>query len=186
MPVKINGSTSGSVTLAAPATGSDVTLTLPAAAGTVALTASQTLTDPTFTGNVVWSAAALRANTASVATEQTTTSTSYTDLATAGPAVTVTTGTKALVIVSANLWNSGATQNTFMGFAVSGATTVAANDNFALQVYSGSGITTVTASFAYIITGLTAGSNTFTAKYRVITGTGNYRWRTITVVDMGS
>ena len=29
MPVKINGSTSGSVTLAAPATGSDVTLTLP-------------------------------------------------------------------------------------------------------------------------------------------------------------
>lgn len=29
MPIKINGSTSGSVTLAAPATGSDVTLTLP-------------------------------------------------------------------------------------------------------------------------------------------------------------
>ena len=29
MPLKINGSTSGSVTLAAPATGSDVTLTLP-------------------------------------------------------------------------------------------------------------------------------------------------------------
>ena len=39
MPVKINGATSGSVTLAAPATGSDVTLTLPAAAGTVATTA---------------------------------------------------------------------------------------------------------------------------------------------------
>lgn len=32
MPVKINGSTSGSVTLAAPATGSDVTLTLPTTA----------------------------------------------------------------------------------------------------------------------------------------------------------
>lgn len=38
MPVKINGTTSGSVTLAAPATGSDVTLTLPGSAGTVALT----------------------------------------------------------------------------------------------------------------------------------------------------
>jgi hypothetical protein len=36
MPVKINGATNGSVTLAAPATGSDVTVTLPAAAGTVA------------------------------------------------------------------------------------------------------------------------------------------------------
>ena len=39
MPVKINGATSGSVTLAAPATGSDVTLTLPASSGTVATTA---------------------------------------------------------------------------------------------------------------------------------------------------
>lgn len=39
MPVKINGATNGSVTLAAPATGSDVTLTLPAATGTVATTA---------------------------------------------------------------------------------------------------------------------------------------------------
>ena len=35
MPVKINGSTSGSVTLAAPASGSDVTLTLPGTTGTV-------------------------------------------------------------------------------------------------------------------------------------------------------
>lgn len=42
MPVKINGSTSGSVTLAAPATGSDVTLTLPAATGTAATTANVT------------------------------------------------------------------------------------------------------------------------------------------------
>ena len=46
MPLKINGSTSGSVTLAAPATGSDVTLTLPT-------TALATLASPTFTGNVV-------------------------------------------------------------------------------------------------------------------------------------
>lgn len=45
MPVKINGATSGSVTLAAPATGSDVTVNLPAAAGTLA-----TLNSPAFTG----------------------------------------------------------------------------------------------------------------------------------------
>jgi len=37
--IKLKGDTSGSVTLAAPATGSDVTLTLPATAGTVATTA---------------------------------------------------------------------------------------------------------------------------------------------------
>ena len=47
MPVKINGSSSGSVTLQAPASGSDVTVTLPAAAGTVAV-----VDGPTFTGNV--------------------------------------------------------------------------------------------------------------------------------------
>lgn len=35
MPLKINGLTTGSVTLAAPATGSDVTLILPSSAGTV-------------------------------------------------------------------------------------------------------------------------------------------------------
>ena len=40
MPVKLNGSTSGSVTLAAPATGTDVTLTLPTTA--LATTASVT------------------------------------------------------------------------------------------------------------------------------------------------
>jgi hypothetical protein len=34
--IKLKGDTNGSVTLAAPATGSDVTLTLPATAGTVA------------------------------------------------------------------------------------------------------------------------------------------------------
>lgn len=47
MTLKLNGTTSGSVSLDAPATGSDVAITLPGTAGTVALTAN-----PTFTGNV--------------------------------------------------------------------------------------------------------------------------------------
>lgn len=42
--MKINGTTSGSVTLAAPATGSDVTLTLPGSAGTVAVVGSAAMT----------------------------------------------------------------------------------------------------------------------------------------------
>ena len=47
MPIKINGSTSGSVTLTAPASGSDVTVTLP-----TDLNAKSPSASPTFTGTV--------------------------------------------------------------------------------------------------------------------------------------
>lgn len=185
MPIKINGSTSGSVTLAAPATGSDVTVTLPATAGTIPLSASATLSDPTFTGNVVWSGATLRAATASVATQQSTASTSPTDLATSGPAVTVTTGTKALVIVGASLGTLTTGMDATMGFAVSGASTVAASiPNASRNYINQSGMRW---SSVILLTGLTAGSNTFTAKYWSANATTAYfADRYITVIDMGS
>lgn len=57
MPIKVNGASSGSVTLAAPASGSDVTVTLPGTAGTVPLvggtntwTGTQNFTGATVTG----------------------------------------------------------------------------------------------------------------------------------------
>jgi len=115
-----------------------------------------------------------------------TTSTSYTNLATAGPAVTVTTGTKALVIVSANIVNS--TNNNslqaWMSYAVSGATTTSASDTWALAV---SGIQSVAyqmkMSLASVAT-LTAGSNTFTARYRATSGTSEFGNRSITVINL--
>ena len=122
--------------------------------------------------------------TATVATSQTTTSTSFTDLATPGPAVTVTTGTKALVTVSAYLVNSG-TQRTFMSVTVSGATTLSASDTRSLMTYITGG-QELCMSFTVLLTGLTAGSNTFTAKYRVGFSTGTFYNRDISVIDMGS
>ena len=122
--------------------------------------------------------------TATVATSQTTTSTSFTDLATPGPAVTVTTGTKALVTVSAYLVNSG-TQRTFMSVTVSGATTLSASDTRSLMTYITGG-QELCSSFTVLLTGLTAGSNTFTAKYRVGFSTGTFYNRDISVIDMGS
>ncbi len=50
----------------------------------------------------------------------------------------------------------------FMSFAVSGATTVAAADAEAVMQTGGQ----QQGSATYVVTGLTAGSNTFTAKYR--------------------
>ena len=125
--------------------------------------------------------------TATVATSQTSTSTSYTDLATAGPAVTVTTGTKALVIVTAFQQNNAtATGNYYMSYAVSGSTTIAASDTVALMNSSdgNNGWGKIRASAASLVT-LTAGSNTFTAKYRVTGSGAQWMDRAIFVMNLG-
>lgn len=95
---------------------------------------------------------------ATVATSQAKSGTTFVvDLATVGPAVTVTTGTSAMVYLYTTQSAGG-----LMGFTISGATTVAASDAFA--VYNDTGTTRIGAAF--LVTGLTAGSNTFTARYR--------------------
>lgn len=117
---------------------------------------------------------------ASVLTSQTTASTAYTDLATVGPSVSITTDTTALVIVSALIATGTAGNGAFMGFAVSGATTVAANDAQAISNPTTSGWTF---GAEFLITGLTPGTNAFTAKYRVAGGTaGTWVSRYITVI----
>jgi len=105
--------------------------------------------------------------TATVATEEGTTSSTYTDLPTAGPSVTVTSGTKALVILTAFI-TTHSNHSAFMSYAVSGATTISASDSVALhsRVNASSGTQNSSAS---VVT-LTAGSNTFTSKYRTDSG----------------
>lgn len=113
---------------------------------------------------------------------ETTTSTSYTDLTTSGPAVTVTTGTSALVIIAARMTNTTSGSECAASYEVSGATTSAASDARALAFNASSGSPNLRASAAYLHTGLTAGSNTFTMKYRVSAGTGTFTYRNITVI----
>ena len=169
MTLRLNGSTSGYVELDAPAIAGATALTLPTIAGTLA----------------VQGYAYGQSATATVATQQTTTSTSYTDLATAGPAVTLTTGTKALVLCYTEQSNSSTAINV-SSFAVSGATTIAASDTFGLQINQSVSGYVYSASIGKIVTGLTAGSNTFTAKYRVSGATGTFLNRVISVIDLGS
>lgn len=125
-----------------------------------------------------------------VATSQTTASTSYTDLATVGPVVTMITGTSVLVTVSCLTSNNQANANaesgvTAMSVAVSGASTVAASDAWAgygPQIHTSH---TQSRAGTFLITGLTAGTNVFTAKYRVggalATGTGTFSHRHLSV-----
>lgn len=121
---------------------------------------------------------------ASIVTNETTTSTTYTDLATVGPTVTVATGPRAWVALGAELGNSvSLTASVRIALQISGATSVAASDDFAFGSngwnatnHRNVGIT------GGVFTGLTAGTNTFTAKYRVSAGTGNYARRILSVI----
>ena len=125
-------------------------------------------------------------NEATVNTGQTTSSLSYTDLATVGPAVTQTIGStgKALVALYASLMNT--TNNyALAGYAVSGASVVAAADLSALQ--HGSSVA-IRAGAVLLQLGLTPGSNTFTMKYRKDAGAGvsDFTGRRIAVTALGA
>jgi len=125
-----------------------------------------------------------------VATSQSTTSTSYTGLTTAG-AVTLTTGTKALVSISASFQNAaGVNVGALMSFAISGATTVASSDQYSTGIAflaTGGGNYQVKNGATFLVTGLTAGSNTFTTQFKKGAGdTPGFADRTINVVDLGS
>lgn len=121
---------------------------------------------------------------ATVATDESTSSTSYTDLATAGPAVTLTTGTEVYISISANIYRAASSgQAGHVAVAVSGATTIAAADANGFSTASAAGGANVASSRRFKLTGLTAGSNTFTLKYKTTGGgsTFNYLNRDIVV-----
>lgn len=125
-----------------------------------------------------------------VATSQTTTATSYTDLATAGPAVTVTIGStgKALVSLHSAIANATSTLASYYGFAISGATTLAAADATAIGFTSPTSGAGIRCGTIIMVTGLTAGSTTFTSKYRMDPGVGPATFvdRRISATPLGS
>lgn len=112
----------------------------------------------------------------------TTTSTSYGNLADGvTTSVTVSTGTKALVLLYTNLTNSiggGNPNRTWCGFDVSGATSRAATDDRAVNHASSAGMRWG----ATFLEALNAGTNTFTMRYRTSTGTGTFSNRRIGVI----
>lgn len=116
-----------------------------------------------------------------VATDQSTTSDTFTDLATVGPQVTVTTGTSALLLATAEIYNT--TTGGVMGIAVSGATTRAAAEDYT-SATSLIGTAANTIIIVAELTGLTAGSNTFTCKYkrRGAAGTPHFLERQLIVI----
>lgn len=105
--------------------------------------------------------------------DQSTSSSTFTDLTTVGPAVTLTTGTTAMVFFSAFAFHSSPPGSADMSYAISGASTIAAGTFTGSRVSTESAASTA-AKLAFTkvnwVTGLTAGSNTFTMKYLAVGG----------------
>ncbi len=125
----------------------------------------------------------------------TTTSTSYDDLAgAAGPSVTVNipASGKALVTVTASETNDTGSAQDYMGFSVSnGQGPLDAMSYESEQPPAGGALgnvpvdATYQGSGTYLVTGLTPGATTFTAKYRVTSGEGTFSMRSIVVLPLG-
>ena len=118
-----------------------------------------------------------------VNTTETTTSTSYVNLTTAGPTCSAVVSDIRVIVWWAVQSNSNAiSTESISSIDVSGATTTAASDNYCTDVQqpaSGSAFVDISVSRMVRLT-VTAGSNTYQVKYRIAgTGTASFRRRSI-------
>ena len=132
----------------------------------------------------------LGATRAYIATGESTTSTStYVDLTTVGPSVTVTIGSngQALLSMTAEMTNSTSGNYAEMSVVASGANTITIGTNpyrlFAQATANNQPDNKYT--YTTLLTGLTPGSTTFKIQYRTITGgTASFQYRELTVVPL--
>lgn len=115
-----------------------------------------------------------------VAAKEMTASTSFTDLGTVGPSVTVTTGLVALTLFTITTSCTIANVASHATVAISGATTVPASDNTAIMVRNRVANNETRLSMAEMV-GLVPGSNTFTVQYKMGAGEGTFADRELTV-----
>jgi hypothetical protein len=110
---------------------------------------------------------------ATVATSESTTSTTYADLTTVGPSVTVQTGTSAIVAISS--WVGNATTNIGSAFtyAVSGATTLSPSSNWGCVIDGVAGGNQSRLGVVHMRNDLNPGTNTFVMKYLTQAGSSS-------------
>lgn len=133
---------------------------------------------------------------AEIATSQTRSSTSFGDLSTVGPQVVTTVPASGRVLIQVSsyvqvppgVYQSGG----LMGFALSGANSLSAADQTAVGGWISHGDTTqeivleLEASKVALLTGLTPGTTTITAKYRSYRSdvAMAWKWRTLWVLPL--
>jgi len=121
-----------------------------------------------------------------VLASESTTSTSYTNLTTVGPQVTVTTGVSALVFMRAEIGQSVSGAGAWIGLAISGATTQAAGTLYELGHGAETSGNFYTHFDIFRVTGLTPGSNTFTMQYKSLSSSSscNAAYRAMLVIPL--
>lgn len=124
--------------------------------------------------------------TARINTTEATSSTSYVDLTTLGPEVTVETGGAAIVFFQTAGRNSTGNVNgmAICSVAVSGATSQSAANEWSIEISGVNANRPLHCSAFKLFDDLTPGENTFTLKYRVATGTGSFSHRYIGVMPL--
>ena len=122
-----------------------------------------------------------------VNTSESTSSTTYTALTTA-QSVTLTTGTKVLVLISSYLRKTGDNEGAMASYEITGATTTAVSDTWSVNLNVPSGIEARGRFTAASYQTVTAGSNTFTMLFKRQGSGGSvfFQDREITVIDLGS
>jgi len=119
---------------------------------------------------------------------ESTTSSTYANLSTVGAVITATTGGRVLVGITSDLNNNTAGGASYVSYEITGATAAAADDNYSLSAKCEAAPTAISmarASSFRLRTGITSGSNTFTMKYRVTSGTtGTFNERSILVIPL--
>lgn len=118
---------------------------------------------------------------AEIHTAEMTGSTSWTNLFTTGPSLTIRTGGSALFFISASVKNTASNATSLMSVEVSGSSDINPSDDWAFRV---DGITenneTRYSSFHYE-RNLTPGMNTFTMKYKAGSGMATFAHREMVV-----
>jgi hypothetical protein len=96
--------------------------------------------------------------------------------------VTLVTGTTAMIMVRAAMSNASAAQASACAVAVSGASTVAAAlDDQGVSYRSATAVNDALIGSSVIMSGLTAGTNTFTLQYLSTSTTASFSRRTLAV-----
>lgn len=121
-----------------------------------------------------------------VAASETTTSTTFANLTTVGPSVTVSVNTAATVIFGCQMSNSSVDTTALMSVGIydvdTGSELTAPSDTWCQQNDGSPANSVERGMVAHRFTGLTSGSYTFQAKYRVGAGTGAFSERYLFVI----